>query len=85
MLDKRSDLDIVEVLFVDGCRNNRFTTVPSHFELWMFLMDILSQQVDALRIGISTHERNTGDVGSILLNEGIDSIGVKRKSMSSHR
>ena len=40
-------------------------------------MDILGQKVHALRIVVATHEGDTGDIITVFIHEGIDSIGVK--------
>ena len=46
----------------------------------MFLMDILRQEVDALRIVVATHEGDTGDVLAVLFDEGIDGITIGKKA-----
>ena len=79
MLDVRPYLDVVEIGLIDYRRNAQATAVPSHMELRMELVDILSQRIDSLRIGITTHKGNAGDVGTILVDELIDGICVQGK------
>ena len=59
--DVRSYLDVVEVLFVDDMWHPQASTVPCHMELWMVLVDVLSQLVDGFRIGVATHETHAGN------------------------
>ena len=77
MLDIGSHLDVVEVLLVDGGRDNGLAAVPCHLELGVLLVDILCQQVDALRVVVAAHEGEAGDVLAILIDEGIDGIGIQ--------
>ena len=53
MADEGTDLDIVKILFIDSSRDDGLATVPSHLELRMFLVDILGEEVDTLRIVIA--------------------------------
>ena len=80
MLDIWAYLDIIEISFVDNRGNTNASAVPSHMELRMVLVDILRQLVDTLGVGITTHKGYTGNVGTILRNEIIDGIGVKRQT-----
>ena len=80
MPDKGADLDVVEVLLVDRGGYDRLATIPGHLELWMLLMDILCKHVDAFRIGIASHEGDTGDVTAILLHEAVDGLCVEGQS-----
>ena len=77
VLDERTYLYIVEVLLIDGGRDDGLATIPSHLELGMLLVDILCQDVDTLGIAVAAHESNAGDILAILFDEGIDGIGVK--------
>lgn len=73
-------LQIVEVGLAHHGRHAQASAVPCHMKLWVFLMDILCQHVDALGVGIAAHEGKAGDVLSVLFNKGIDGIGVERQS-----
>ena len=66
--NKGPDFDIVEVLFGDKGRDDGLAAVPRHLELRMLLVDILSQEVDTLRVVVATHEGDTGDVLTVLLD-----------------
>ena len=80
MLDERADLDVVEVLFVDGRGDDRLAAIPGDFELGVLFVDVLRQQVDTLRIAVATHEGDTGNVVAVLFYEGIDGIGIERQA-----
>ena len=77
MLDEGTNLDIVEVLFVDSRGDNRLAAIPSNFELGVLFVDVLRQQIDTLRIAVATHEGDTGNVVAVLFYEGIDGIGIE--------
>ena len=75
-----ADLDIVEIGYGDSCRYADAPAVPGHMELGILLMHILRQQVDALWVGITTHEGDAGDVAPILGDKIVQRISVKRHS-----
>ena len=78
--DERADLDVVEVLFVDGRGDDRLAAIPGDFELGVLFVDVLRQQIDTLRIAVATHEGDTGNVVAELFYEGIDGIGIERQA-----
>ena len=41
-------------------------------------MDVFRQEVNLHRIGIASHEGDTGDVVAKLFDESIDSFGIQR-------
>ena len=77
MADIGADLDVVEVVLVDGRRDNGLAAIPGHLELRVLFVDILGQKVDALGIVVASHEGDASDVITVFIHEGIDSIGVK--------
>ncbi len=78
MLDVRPNLDVVEIALTDLARNNRLPTIPSHLILRMLAMQILRQLIHVLRLGVTAHETNTGDVVPILFDKRIEHHGGKR-------
>ena len=80
MADVGANLDEVEVALLYVGWNAQPSAVPCHLELRMLLMDVLCQQVQALRVCIASHEGDAGDVAPILADEIVNGIGVQRKS-----
>ena len=77
MLDIRTYLDVVEVRLPNNRRYTKTSTIPRYLKLRIGLVDVLRQLVDTDRIGITTHERQTGDIISVTLYESIDSIRIQ--------
>ena len=77
VLDEGTDLDIVEVGLIDSRGDDCLATIPCHLELWVLLVDILRQTVDALRVVVATHEGDAGDVTPILRHEGVYGSGIQ--------
>ena len=72
MADEGSDLDVVEVGLVDGSGDDGLAAVPRHFELGVFFMDVLCEDIDPFRIVVASHEGDAGDVVAILTDEVVD-------------
>ena len=79
MFDIGSHLDVVEVSLVDHLGNAQPSTVPCYLVHGVLLMDVLCQEVDTLRVGITAHEGDTGDVAAELLDESIEGISIERQ------
>ena len=80
MTDKGADLDIIKVGLIDEGGDAEASAVPRHLELWMFLVNVLRQHVDAHRVAVAAHEGYAGDVASVLVDEIIQRIGVQGQS-----
>ena len=80
VLDVGADLDVVEVILVDGRGDDGAATVPSYAQLGIFLVDVLCQLVDTFRITVATHEGDAGEAGATLANKIIDGFGVQRQA-----
>ena len=72
MFDEGPDLDVVKVLFVDEGGDNGAATVPCDAQLWIFLMDVLREMINAAGIVVATHEGNAGEVRAVFLHEVVD-------------
>ena len=70
-------LDVVEVRLVDCRGDANPTAVPRHLILRMLLVDVLRQHIHALGITVAPHEGDAGDVAPVLIDKGIDGIGVQ--------
>ena len=80
VLDVGADLDVVEVILVDGRGDDGAATVPSYAQLGIFLVDVLCQLVDTFRITVATHEGDAGEVLAVFLNEVVDGVRVQRQA-----
>ena len=79
MTDVGTDLDVVEVSLAHGGWYAYASAIPSHLHLWIFLVDVLCQQINALRVSIATHHGNTCNVSGNFSNQLIYSIGIQGK------
>ena len=80
MTDEGPYLDVIEVDAGDGGGDDGLATVPGDLELGIFLMDVLCKDIDAHGVVVATHEGEAGDVVAILLDEGIDGLGIERQA-----
>ena len=78
MTDVGTDLDVVEVSLAHGRWYAYASAIPSHLHLWIFLVDVLCQQINALRVSIAPHERDAGDVRTEFLYELVNGVGIQR-------
>ena len=73
-------LDVVEIGLVDSRGDAHPSAVPRHLVLRVLLVDVLRQHVHPLGVAVAPHEGDTGDVSSVLIDKGIDGIGVQRQA-----
>ncbi len=80
MLDEGADLDVVEVIFIDGGGDDGTAAVPGNTQLGVLLMDVLRQLVHTSGIAVASHEGDAGEVLAVFIYEIIDGIRVQRQA-----
>ena len=76
VLDEGADLDVVEVIFIDGGGDDGAAAVPGYTQLRILLVDVLCQLVHTPGVAVATHKGDTGEVLAVFIPEVIDGVGV---------
>ena len=80
MFDVRTKLYVVEIALAYVLRELLSATIPSHFQILMLSMQILSKLAYVLRIGIAAHEADASYLATILLHKLVENHRRKRLS-----
>ena len=78
MSDIRAHLDIVKLAPVGLSCYPEPATIPAHTVMGIVGVDVSSQLAEILRVGITAHKANAGDVGTKFLDKLIERFGSKR-------
>lgn len=78
MLDVGSNLDVVEVVLVDGVIDAQTAAVPPYSHPRMLLADMGGEVVDRLRLSVTSHQTDTRHESVVVSNQLIEGIGGER-------
>lgn len=78
MLDVGSNLDVVEVVLVDGVIDAQTAAVPPYSHPRMLLPNVGGEVVDRLRLSVTSHQTDTRHESVVVSNQLIEGIGGER-------